>query len=132
MADILWYLQRLGWTDVLDILIVAFIFYWILYLVRGTRAVPVLRGVIFLIIAVSILTSLVQLRAFGWLADNALPALLVAVPVVFQPELRRALERLGRAGSFVGRAPGDSRLPTTRAGQTISRQTNNLCHGLLA
>ena len=110
MADILWYLQRLGWTDVLDILIVAFIFYWILYLVRGTRAVPVLRGVIFLIIAVSILTSLVQLRAFGWLADNALPALLVAVPVVFQSELRRALERLGRAGSFVGRATGDRAL----------------------
>ncbi|MCJ7738940.1 MAG: diadenylate cyclase CdaA [Anaerolineae bacterium] len=107
MADILWYLQRLGWTDVLDILIVAFIFYWILYLVRGTRAVPVLRGVIFLIIAVSILTSLIQLRAFGWLADNALPALLVAVPVVFQPELRRALERLGRARSLVGRATGD-------------------------
>ena len=120
MADILWYLQRLGWTDVLDILIVAFIFYWILYLVRGTRAVPVLRGVIFLIIAVSLLTSFIRLRAFGWLADNVLPALLVAVPVVFQPELRRALERLGRAGSFVGRATGDRALLEQGLGAIVS------------
>jgi len=110
VADLLWYFQRLGWTDILDILIVASILFWMLYLVRGTRAVPVLRGVIFLIIAVTLLTSLVQLRAFGWLAENALPALLVAVPVVFQPELRRALERLGRAGSLVGRATGDRAL----------------------
>jgi len=107
VAEISWYLQRLGWVDVLDIFLVAAVFFAILYLARGTRAVPLLRGVIFLIIAVSLLSSVLRLRAFGWLGGNILPALLVAVPVVFQPELRRALERLGRAGAVFGRTTGD-------------------------
>jgi diadenylate cyclase len=106
VADPLWYLQRLDWIDALDILLVAFVFFWLLYLVRGTRAVPLLRGVIILIIFISLLSGLVRLRAFGWLIQSALPALLVAIPVVFQQELRRALERVGRAGMLVGRSPG--------------------------
>lgn len=107
MAELSWYLQRLGWVDVLDIFLVAAVFFAILYLARGTRAVPLLRGVVFLIIAVSLLSTVLRLRAFGWLGGNILPALLVAVPVVFQPELRRALERLGRAGAVLGRTTGD-------------------------
>jgi diadenylate cyclase len=106
VADPLWYLQRLDRIDALDILLVAFIFFWFLYLVRGTRAVPLLRGVIFLIIVVTLLSSLTRLRAFGWLTQRALPALLVAIPVVFQQELRRALERVGRAGTLFGRGTG--------------------------
>jgi diadenylate cyclase len=107
VADPLWYLQRLDWIDVLDILLVAFVFFWVLYLVRGTRAVPLLRGVIILIIFIALLSGLVRLRAFGWLIESALPALLVAIPVVFQQELRRALERVGRAGMLLGRSPGN-------------------------
>jgi len=107
VADLLWYLQRLDRIDILDISLVAFIFFWLLYLVRGTRAVPLLRGVILLIIVFTPLSGLIRLRAFGWLVQKALPALLVAIPVVFQPELRRALERLGRAGTLFGRATGD-------------------------
>lgn len=102
IADLFWYLQRLGWIDVVDILLVASIFFWLFYLVRGTRAVPLLRGVIFLIIVVLLLGGLVELRAFGWLIQRTLPALLVAVPVIFQPELRRALEQLGRPGTLFG------------------------------
>lgn len=107
MADFLWYLQRLNWIDVLDIWLVAFILFWILYLVRGTRAVPLLRGVVIFIIIVTLLSSLIRLRAFGWLTEQALPALLVAFPVVFQQELRHALERIGRAGALFGRVAGD-------------------------
>ncbi|MCX7680359.1 MAG: diadenylate cyclase CdaA [Anaerolineae bacterium] len=107
MANLLWYLQRLTWTDILDILLVASILFWTLYLMRGTRAVPLLRGVIILIIAITILTNLVRLRAFGWLTQQALPALLVAIPVIFQQELRHALERLGRAGAMIGRTSGN-------------------------
>ncbi len=106
VSELLWYFQRLTWIDAFDIFLVAFIFFWILYLLRGTRAVPLLRGVLFLAIVVTLLSSVIQLRAFGWLASNVLPALLVAIPVVFQPELRRALERLGRAGSLFGRGSG--------------------------
>jgi diadenylate cyclase len=106
VADPLWYLQRLDRIDALDILLVAFILFWILYLLRGTRAVPLLRGVILLVIVVALLSGLTRLRAFGWLTQRALPALLVAIPVVFQQELRRALERVGRAGTLFGRATG--------------------------
>jgi len=106
VADLLWYLQRFDWIDALDVLLVAFIFFWILYLLRGTRAVPLLRGVIFLIIVITLLSDMIRLRAFGWLTQRALPALLVAIPVVFQPELRRALERLGRPGVLRGRTTG--------------------------
>jgi diadenylate cyclase len=106
VVNLLWYLQRLEWIDVLDIALVAFLFFWILYLVRGTRAVPLLRGSIFLIIAVVLLSGIIRLRAFGWLTEKAIPALLVAVPVLFQQEMRRALERLGRPGTLFGRRRG--------------------------
>ncbi len=102
ITDIFWYLQRLGWIDVIDIFLVALVFFWLLYLVRGTRAVALLRGVIFLVIVVVLLSGFIEFLAFGWLIDRALPALLVAVPVVFQPELRRALEHIGRPGALVG------------------------------
>jgi diadenylate cyclase len=106
VANLLWYLQRLNWIDVLDILLVALIFFWLLYLLRGTRAVPLLRGAILLTILITLLSGTIRLRAFGWLVQRTIPALLVAVPVIFQQELRRALEQLGRAGSLFGRAKG--------------------------
>jgi diadenylate cyclase len=106
VVDLLWYLQQLRWIDVLDILVVAFILFWLLYLVRGTRAISLLRGIILLTIVVALLSGLTRLRAFAWLTQRALPALFVAIPVVFQQELRRALERLGRAGALFGRAAG--------------------------
>lgn len=106
IPDLFWYLQRLGWVDAVDILLVALIFFWLFYLVRGTRAVPLLRGLIFLVIVVLLLGGLIELRAFGWLIESTLPALLVAIPVIFQPELRRALEQLGRPGTLFGRRVG--------------------------
>jgi diadenylate cyclase len=107
MIDLWWALQRLTWIDLLDIILVSAIFFVMLYLVRGTRAVPLMRGIILLIIVVALLSGIFPLRAFGWMVERALPALLVAVPVIFQPELRRALERLGRAGSFLTRYSGE-------------------------
>lgn len=100
MTDLLWQLQQLGWIDVLDILLVASIFFWLLYLVRGTQAVALLRGVLLLIVVIALLSNVIQLRAFGWLVRSASPALLAAIPIVFQQELRHALERIGRAGSL--------------------------------
>ncbi|MCX8066973.1 MAG: diadenylate cyclase CdaA [Anaerolineae bacterium] len=106
MLDLLWTLQRIRWVDLVDITLVAAIFFGILYLVRGTRAVSLLRGIILLIILLALLSTVFRLRAFAWLVERALPALLVAIPVIFQPELRRALERLGRAGQLFTRSAG--------------------------
>ncbi len=79
---------------------VAALFFGLFYAIRGTRAVPLVRGITALLISLAALTRLVHLRAFSWLIDQLLPAFLVAIPVLFQPELRRALEQLGR-GRFL-------------------------------
>jgi diadenylate cyclase len=93
-----YYLDRLSWPDVIDVLLVALILYGLLVLIRGTRAVSLLRGLLVLALFLLGLSLLIDLVAFTWLVRNILPALLVAFPVIFQPELRRALEQLGRTG----------------------------------
>ncbi len=95
--------QRLDWLSVLDIGLVALIFFVVLYLMRGTQAEPLLRGLVILMVAIAILGNTLTLPAFSWIFQRAIPALLIAIPVVFQPELRRALERIGRAGAWTGR-----------------------------
>jgi diadenylate cyclase len=100
LNNILFIFQRLNWLSLLDILLVTLIFFVVLYSLRDTQAMVLLRGVIFLIVALVLLTTLVELPAFSWLVQNSLPALLLSIPVIFAPELRRALERLGRAGTF--------------------------------
>jgi diadenylate cyclase len=72
----------------------------LLYLVRTTQAVPLLRGIILLIAIIGLLSNAFQLRAFSWLLLKALPALILSIPVIFQPELRRALERVGRVSAI--------------------------------
>ena len=99
LNNILFIFQRLDWLSVLDILLVTLIFFVLLYSLRDTQAMVLLRGVIFLVVALVLLTTLVELPAFSWLVRSALPALLLSIPVIFAPEIRRALERLGRAGT---------------------------------
>lgn len=98
-------LGRLGdWQTIVDILLVALIFYGLLRLFQGTRAVQVLRGILVVALAIAVITSFLELTAFTWLLRNSAPIILVAIPVIFQPELRRALERLGRTTPILGRA----------------------------
>lgn len=68
---------------------------------QGTRAVTLVRGILLITFAVLVVSTFLQLPAFTWLIRNSIPALLVAIPVIFQPELRRALERLGRPSSLL-------------------------------
>ncbi len=96
MWDLNWLIQRLTWSDILDISLVSVLFFWLFYAIRGTRALPLVRGLTVLLISLALLSRVVQLRAFSWLIEQLLPAFLVAFPVLFQPELRRAFERLGR------------------------------------
>lgn len=120
LNNILFIFQRLNWLSVLDILLVTLIFYVILYSLRDTQAMVLLRGVIFLVVALVLLTTLVDLPAFSWLIQSMLPALLLAIPVIFAPEIRRALERLGRAGTFI---------PSTR--QSSYENTQKVIHAVV-
>jgi diadenylate cyclase len=101
MDYFLFVFERLDWFGVIDILLVTAIFFALLLVVRDTQAVVLLRGGLLLIALLGILASLELFPAFSWLVSNSLPALFLAVPVIFAPEIRRALERLGRTGTLV-------------------------------
>jgi len=98
-SEIIFLIQRVSWLTIIDLILVSAIFYVLLIILRETQGRTLMRGVIFLVIMISLLTALVNLPAFSWLVSIMLPSLLVAIPVIFQPELRRGLERIGRAGS---------------------------------
>jgi diadenylate cyclase len=100
VQELSFFFQRFDWLSTIDVALVTLVVFFLLRLLRGTQAVILLRGMIVLIITIALLTSLLNLPAFTWLLNNALPALLVAIPVIFAPEIRRALERLGRTGSM--------------------------------
>ena len=99
--NLIFIFQRLDWLGLVDLFLVTLIFFSILRWLRDTQALVLLRGVFLLIALISLLTSLKVLPAFSWLMRTTLPALLLAVPVIFAPEIRRALERLGRAGAIL-------------------------------
>jgi len=100
VANVLWLLSKLDMRNLLDILLVAGVIYGLLWLLRGTQAVQLLRGVILLALVIASIGSIAGLTAFNWLLSNGSQALAVVVAVILQPELRRGLERLGRAGGF--------------------------------
>jgi diadenylate cyclase len=92
------YLQG-GWTALLDIALVAFVIYWVFILIRGTRAVRIVIGLSILYL-VYLVAQAADLRLLSTLLQTGAVVGLFAVVVVFQPELRRALEQIGRFGSF--------------------------------
>ncbi len=101
LNNLLFIFERLDWLSVVDILMVTSIFFGLMYWLRDTQAMVLLRGVILIVVALILLTSLVNLPAFSWLVRNSVPAMLFAIPVIFAPEIRRALERIGRAGNLL-------------------------------
>lgn len=86
-------------ANLLDILVVWYIFYRLIMLVRGTKAVQLLKGVV-IIIAVKILSWVLQMRMLSFLMDQVISWGVIALVIIFQPEIRRALEHLGRGALF--------------------------------
>ncbi len=132
MPDVGWLVYRLlDLRTLLDIAVVSIIIYWLLWVAQGTRATQLLRGIVILTAVVFFLANTLQLTTFNWLLTKLWPALIVAVPIIFQPELRRALEQLGHTGSWL-RPPFQTATPhealdrmvdeIVRAGVQLSRQ----------
>lgn len=88
--------------DVVDILLVAFFLYKMLILIRNTRAVALIKGLIVLG-AVTVISSsrFLNLHVINWMLQQGMMVIMFALPVVFQPELRRALEQIAAAASSV-------------------------------
>ncbi|MGL5511904.1 MAG: diadenylate cyclase CdaA [Sporomusa sp.] len=92
-------ISTIGLLDILDIVIVAYCLYKIYMMISGTRAVALLKGLIVLLFA-TLVSKWLDLNVINWLLQKTMTVVLVALPVVFQPELRRALEQLGRGHFF--------------------------------
>jgi diadenylate cyclase len=121
------------WTSVVDILLVAIVIYWIFVLIRGTRAVRIVIGLSVLYL-VYLIAEALDLRLLSTLLQTGAVVGLFAIVVVFQPELRRALEQIGRFGS-VGRFFVSSEVASAeRVAREISRAARILAgsrHGAL-
>src|SRR4051794_35744970 len=102
MPELGWLFSRLGdLRSILDILVVSLIIYWLLWVAQGTRATQLIRGVIILLALVYFLATSLDLTTLNWLLSKTWPALVIAIPVIFQPEIRRALEQLGHTGTWL-------------------------------
>jgi diadenylate cyclase len=109
--ELLFILQRLSFSSVVDLILVSAIFFAVLMFLRNTRAMVLVRGILLLYVLITLLVTILDLPAFSWLVRNSIPAILVAIPVIFAPEIRRGLERLGRASDFfaTGRSRSEAR-----------------------
>ena len=91
-------LTGIGFSDIIDILLISFVIFVILNYARTSRAASLAKGIIFLVLAY-FFSSLAHLYAFNWVLGQVLNVGLISLVVIFQPELRRALEYIGR-GKF--------------------------------
>ena len=89
----------LGITDILDILLVAYIIYKIIFWIKETRAWVLFKGIL-VIFALAAVATLLKLNTILWILSNTISVGIIAVIVVFQPELRKALEQLGKGKFF--------------------------------
>jgi diadenylate cyclase len=102
-------LQYIGPTDILDIVATSVLIYYLLLLIRGTRAVQILTGVLVLVGLLGI-ANVLHLLLLGTILQLIVLGAAVTLPIVFQPELRRALEQIGRGG-FLRFGEGDENAP---------------------
>ncbi|CAM4016036.1 diadenylate cyclase CdaA [Cohnella lubricantis] len=113
------YFQTLTWSgaikDAADVLIVSYLIYKVFQLVRGTRAVQLLKG-IFLIVVTWAVSTWLNLYTLKWLMNQMFSWGIVTVVIIFQPELRRALEQIGR-GKLFSRSAND---------QDVNQQINEV------
>lgn len=88
-------ISLIGLSDILDVIIITFVVYKLLRFIRDTKTLHLLKGIVVLVVGMQI-SQMVKLHTVHYLLSSAMQMGLIAVIVVFQPELRRALEQLGR------------------------------------
>jgi diadenylate cyclase len=128
MPEIRWLLSEL-WSlrSLFDVFVVSLLIFWLLGVAQGTRATSLIRGAIIFLAMVYILATVFDLGTLNWILARTWPALLVAIPVIFQPELRRALEQLGHTGSRLRETfPANVDVGTEQAVDEIVRAAGQL------
>ena len=102
MSQVGWLLSQLfDPRALLDILVVALIIYWLLWVAQGTRALHVIRGIVTLFALLLFLGWALDLSTLNWVLNRTWPGLVIAIPVIFAAELRRGFEQLGHTGNWL-------------------------------
>ena len=91
--------STIGILDIIDSVVVAYFLYRLYLMLKNTRAAPLVKGLLVLV-AFMIVCRTLNLHVISWLLEKSMTVIMVALPVVFQPELRRALEQIGRGKLF--------------------------------
>ena len=94
-------IENPGWTGAIEILILATVFYYTLKVFRGTRGSAIFTGLVILFVGLIVVTELTNMTTLSWLLQKLMGYFTIAMIVIFHPEIRRALARLGRQGNFV-------------------------------
>jgi uncharacterized protein (TIGR00159 family) len=94
-------LASIRWQDVVDIAIVSMLIYWIIILIKGTRAVQMIFGLV-LIIAAFIISRKVEFLTLHWILNTFLSSIILVIVVIFQHDIRRALTTFGKNPFFTG------------------------------
>ena len=89
------YIPRITWTDIIEIFIIAFVLYSFLVWIKNTKAWALLKGII-IVVLFALFAYILNLRTILWIAGKTISVGIIALVIIFQPELRRALEQLGR------------------------------------
>lgn len=123
-----WLLAQLGdLSSILDVLVVSLIIFWLLWVAQGTRATLLIRGLLVGGALLLFLAWVLQLDTLNWILSGIWPALIIAIPVIFAPELRRALEQLGHTGAWLrGSLPGADEAPVDAAIDEVVRAAAQL------
>jgi len=95
-------ISQIRWPDLLDILIVAFVIYWILLLIRGTRSLQMLSGLAFIVVAF-LIAQRWGLVTIHWILRNFIDSMIIFIIVIFQNDIRRALSTMGKNPFFSSR-----------------------------
>ncbi len=117
-------IQNMTFTSVIDILVVTYIFYKIYMLIKETRAEQLLKGIILLVILIPI-SGVLNLTMLNWILTKTLTIGVLSIVIIFQPEIRRALEQLGRT-SFLDKALMEDDEVLDRMVTEIAVATENL------
>ena len=109
-------------ASIVDIAIIWYVVYKLIMLIKGTKAVQLLKG-IFVILLVKLFSDFLGLRTLSWIVDNIITWGFLAIIIIFQPELRRALEQLGR-GRFFSRTGGQEEEELEKTANAIIKATD--------
>ena len=121
-----WYMPDLNVTDIIEILIIAFLVYHVIIWIKNTKAWMLLKGIAVLAVFI-LIAAILKMNTILWLAKNSIGVLATAAIIVFQPELRRALEKLGQKDFLSAVLPFEKSKDDERFSEQTEEAILNAC-----